>query len=131
MSRVSSAHAEHRCLSYPVARFLENLSNLDFGSSTTTGEKIHNVKLPPWAKGDPLLFVHRHRQVSITHHVRSCTLLMLVSMKALESRYVSENLPAWIDLIWGCKQHDVDSLNVFHPLSYEGAIGKPVLMFER
>ncbi|KAI6121096.1 hypothetical protein F5141DRAFT_1210770 [Pisolithus sp. B1] len=42
---------------------------------------------------------------------------------ALESHYVSENLPAWIDLIWGCKQRDVESLNVFHPLSYEGAVG--------
>ncbi|KAG9311479.1 hypothetical protein JVU11DRAFT_8594 [Chiua virens] len=88
---------------FTCPEFLENLSNLDFGFSTTTGEKIHNVKLPPWAKGDALLFVHMHRQ-------------------ALESRYVSENLPAWIDLIWGCKQRDVDSLNVFHPLSYEGAI---------
>ncbi|KAG1741402.1 hypothetical protein EDD22DRAFT_1007146 [Suillus occidentalis] len=25
-------------------------------------------------------------------------------------------------LIWGCKQQDVGSVNVFHPLSYEGAI---------
>ncbi|KAG8221472.1 hypothetical protein J3R82DRAFT_1685 [Butyriboletus roseoflavus] len=88
---------------FTCPEFLENLSNLDFGSSTSTGEKIHHVKLPPWAKGDALLFVHMHRQ-------------------ALESRYVSESLPAWIDLIWGCKQHDIDSLNVFHPLSYEGAI---------
>lgn len=31
-------------------------------------------------------------------------------------------MPAWIDLIWGCKQRDPDSLNVFHPLSYEGSI---------
>ncbi|KAF8444038.1 hypothetical protein L210DRAFT_3445126 [Boletus edulis BED1] len=88
---------------FTCPEFLENLSNIDFGCSTSTGEKIHNVKLPPWAKGDPLFFVHMHRQ-------------------ALESRYVSENLPAWIDLIWGCKQRDVDALNVFHPLSYEGAI---------
>jgi len=83
------------------------------------------VKLPPWAKEDALLFVHMHRQVSI----RSCTftcLLLLIPLKALESRYASETLPAWIDLIWGCKQHDIDSLNVFHPLSYEGAIGEPV-----
>jgi len=25
-------------------------------------------------------------------------------------------------MIWGCKQRDPDSLNVFHPLSYEGSI---------
>jgi hypothetical protein len=43
--------------------------------------------------------------------------------QALESDYVSKNLPAWIDLIWGCKQRDPTALNVFHPLSYEGSIG--------
>ncbi|KIJ16201.1 hypothetical protein PAXINDRAFT_76049 [Paxillus involutus ATCC 200175] len=90
---------------FTCPEFLENSSNLDFGISQTSGEKIHDVKLPPWAKGDALLFTHLHR-------------------RALESGYVSENLPAWIDLIWGCKQRDVDSLNIFHPLSYENAIGK-------
>lgn len=44
---------------------------------------------------------------------------------------MSENLPAWIDLVWGCNQRDVDSLNVFHPLSYEGAIGESVPEFQR
>ncbi|KAF5354041.1 hypothetical protein D9756_006953 [Leucocoprinus leucothites] len=88
---------------FTCPEFLENTANHDFGVQQSTGERIHDVKLPPWAKGDPLLFVTLHR-------------------KALESDYVSERLPAWIDLIWGCKQNDPASLNVFHPLSYEGAI---------
>ncbi|KAF8184760.1 hypothetical protein BJ912DRAFT_973913 [Pholiota molesta] len=83
--------------------FLENAANHDFGVLQQTGEKIHDVKLPPWARQDPLLFITLNR-------------------KALESPIVSEQLPAWIDLIWGCKQRDPASLNVFHPLSYEGSI---------
>ncbi|TBU31477.1 beach-domain-containing protein [Dichomitus squalens] len=88
---------------FSCPEFLENSANLDFGVQQNTGEKIHDVKLPPWAKQDPLLFIVMNR-------------------KALESDYVSEHLPRWIDLIWGCKQADPDSYNVFHPLSYEGAI---------
>ncbi|KXN83156.1 hypothetical protein AN958_01769 [Leucoagaricus sp. SymC.cos] len=88
---------------FTCPEFLENAAKHDFGVQQSTGERIHDVKLPPWAKGDPLLFITLHRQ-------------------ALESDHVSENLPAWIDLIWGCKQKDPTSLNVFHPLSYEGAI---------
>ncbi|KAH7912895.1 hypothetical protein BJ138DRAFT_1124827 [Hygrophoropsis aurantiaca] len=83
--------------------FLENSSKLDFGISQSSGQRIDDVHLPPWAKQDPLLFVHMHR-------------------RALESHHVSENLPGWIDLIWGYKQRDILSLNVFHPLSYEGSI---------
>ncbi|KAI0300557.1 beach-domain-containing protein [Multifurca ochricompacta] len=88
---------------YTCPEFLENSANLDFGVQQNTGERIHHVVLPPWAKSDPLLFIVLNRQ-------------------ALESDYVCENLPAWIDLIWGCKQRDPASLNVFHPLSYEGSI---------
>ncbi|KAJ7143646.1 beach-domain-containing protein [Mycena filopes] len=88
---------------FTCSEFLENSSNLDFGVQQNSGERIHHVKLPPWAKKDPLLFI-------------------VLNRKALESAYVSENLPAWIDLIWGCKQRDPESLNAFHPLSYEGSI---------
>ncbi|RPD65419.1 beach-domain-containing protein [Lentinus tigrinus ALCF2SS1-7] len=88
---------------FSCPEFLENSQNLDFGVQQSSGEKIHDVKLPPWARNDPLLFV-------------------VLNRKALESDYVSEHLPQWIDLIWGCKQGDPDSYNVFHPLSYEGAI---------
>lgn len=88
---------------YTCPEFLENTANLDFGVQQNNGERIHHVKLPPWAKQDPLLFIMLNRQ-------------------ALESDYVSRNLPSWIDLIWGYKQRDPESLNVFHPLSYEGSI---------
>ncbi|KAH9896772.1 beach-domain-containing protein [Cubamyces lactineus] len=88
---------------FSCPEFLENSANLDFGVQQSSGERIHDVKLPPWAKQDPLLFI-------------------VLNRKALESDYVSEHLPQWIDLIWGCKQGDPESCNVFHPLSYEGAI---------
>ncbi|KAF9014685.1 beach-domain-containing protein [Hymenopellis radicata] len=88
---------------YTCPEFLENTRNLDFGVQQSSGEKIHDVKLPPWAKQDPLLFITLNR-------------------KALESSFVSEHLAQWIDLIWGCKQRDAEALNCFHPLSYEGSI---------
>lgn len=50
--------------------------------------------------------------------------LTLRICQAIESDYVSRNLPSWIDLIWGYKQRDPKALNVFHPLSYEGSIGE-------
>ncbi|KZT02850.1 beach-domain-containing protein [Laetiporus sulphureus 93-53] len=88
---------------FSLPEFLENLDHIDFGVQQNNGEKIDDVKLPPWAKEDPLLFIALHRA-------------------ALESDHVSEHLPKWIDLIWGYKQREADALNVFHPLSYEGSI---------
>lgn len=49
---------------FTTSRFLENMANLDFGALSSTGERIHNVKLPPWARSDPLLFVTLNRRVS-------------------------------------------------------------------
>jgi len=45
---------------------------------------------------------------------------------ALESEWASRNLPAWIDLIFGCKQSGEEALkanNLFHPVCYAGSRG--------
>lgn len=70
------------------------------------GDTLNHVVLPPWAKQDFREFIRVHRQ-------------------ALECDYVSQNLHAWIDLIFGCKQQGnaaVDATNVFHHLFYEGNV---------
>ncbi|KAH8662222.1 WD repeat and FYVE domain-containing protein [Xylariales sp. PMI_506] len=88
-----------------LPEFLTNANGYDFGERQGSGGKVDNVKLPPWAKGDPKIFITKHRE-------------------ALESPYVSQNLHLWIDLIFGHKQRGeaaVESMNVFHWLSYHGA----------
>ncbi|KAG5983741.1 hypothetical protein E4U55_007269 [Claviceps digitariae] len=88
-----------------LPEFLTNINNYDFGRRQSTGAKVDHVELPPWAKGDPQIFIAKHRE-------------------ALESPYVSENLHRWIDLVFGYKQRGeaaVENLNVFHHLSYAGA----------
>ncbi|OAQ67406.1 Beige/BEACH domain-containingprotein [Purpureocillium lilacinum] len=88
-----------------LPEFLTNINGYDFGRRQSNGAKVDNVVLPPWAKGDPKIFIAKHRE-------------------ALESPYVSENLHHWIDLVFGYKQRGeeaVENLNVFHHLSYAGA----------
>lgn len=73
---------------------------------TQAGRPVDNVGLPPWAKGSAYEFVRLHRL-------------------ALESDFVSQNLHKWIDLIFGYKQRGPEAEtahNVFHYLSYEGAV---------
>ncbi|MEM7559510.1 MAG: BEACH domain-containing protein, partial [Planctomycetota bacterium] len=82
-----------------------NTNHFPLGS-TQAGRPIDNVGLPPWAKGSAYEFVRLHRL-------------------ALESEYVSQNLHRWIDLIFGYKQRGPEAEtahNVFHYLSYEGAV---------
>ncbi len=89
---------------YYLPEFLVNVNDFDFGTRQTS-QSIGNVELPPWAKGDPRIFIAKQRE-------------------ALESPHVSRNLPAWIDLIFGSKQKGetaVEAVNVFHYLSYQGA----------
>ena len=64
--------------------FLKNLLNLDLGV-TQNKKRVKDVELPPWAKGDPRLFLKLMRD-------------------ALQSDYVSDNLHFWIDIIFGYKQ---------------------------
>ncbi|GAB1311754.1 Beige protein-like 1 [Madurella fahalii] len=88
-----------------LPEFLTNINGYNFGVRQGGGGRVDNVILPPWAKGDPKIFIAKHRE-------------------ALESPYVSQRLHQWIDLVFGYKQRGdvaVESLNVFHPLSYKGA----------
>ena len=81
--------------------FLKNDRNIPLGT-TQSGRRLHDVTLPPWC-ASPSDFVKRHRE-------------------ALESDYVSQRIHLWIDLVFGRKQRSVDDDNVFHPLTYEGAV---------
>ncbi|KAF3939581.1 hypothetical protein ABW19_dt0201372 [Dactylella cylindrospora] len=89
-----------------LPEFLVNSNGFNFGNRQATGDAVDSVILPPWAKGDPKIFIAKHRE-------------------ALESPYVSEHLHDWIDLIFGYKQKGdaaIEATNVFHHLSYAGAI---------
>lgn len=88
-----------------LPEFLNNSNGYNFGLRAS-GDGIDDVELPPWAKGDPAVFIAKQRE-------------------ALESPYVSQNLHHWIDLIFGYKQRGeaaVEAANVFHYMSYQGAI---------
>ena len=90
---------------YYLPEFLLNQNHYDFGSRQGNGGAIDTVELPPWAKGDPKIFITKHRE-------------------ALESEYVSQHLHHWIDLVFGHKQRGeaaLEATNVFHHLSYHGA----------
>ncbi|KAK3719916.1 Beige protein-like 1 [Vermiconidia calcicola] len=88
-----------------LPEFLKNINKYDFGVKQAAGEAVNDVKLPPWAKGDPYVFVTKHRE-------------------ALESPFVSERLHQWVDLVFGYKQRGeaaVEATNVFQHLSYQGS----------
>ena len=82
-----------------------NTSGFPLGR-TQAGKSVDSVILPPWAKGSAYEFVRIHKL-------------------ALESEYDSQNLHRWIDLIFGYQQRGPEAEaahNLFHHLSYEGAV---------
>ncbi|KAI7082126.1 beach-domain-containing protein, partial [Hortaea werneckii] len=88
-----------------LPEFLTNVNKYDFGLKQGSGGAVNDVQLPPWAKGDPHIFIAKHRE-------------------ALECPYVSERLHMWIDLVFGWKQRGeaaVEATNVFQHLSYHGS----------
>ncbi len=90
---------------FHLPEFLTNHNQFDYGW-LQKGLPVHHVMLPPWAKGDAREFIRLQRM-------------------ALESKFVSENLCHWIDLIFGCKQTGADAVeaqNVFVHLTYEGVV---------
>ena len=90
---------------YFLPDFLQNGNKFDFGE-TQKGELVDDVGLPPWAGGDPQEFIRKHRE-------------------ALESKYVSEHIHLWIDLIFGYRQRGPaakSALNLFMPLTYSGEV---------
>lgn len=88
-----------------LPEFLTNLNAYEFGQKQGSNDSVNHVHLPPWAKGDPHIFIAKHRE-------------------ALESPYVSQHLQEWVDLVFGYKQRGeaaLEATNVFHHLSYQGA----------
>lgn len=88
-----------------LPEFLTNINKYDFGKKQVSGEAVNDVYLPKWAKGDPHIFIAKHRE-------------------ALESQYVSDHLNEWIDLVFGFRQRGeaaIEATNVFQHLSYGGA----------
>ncbi|GAB0097780.1 hypothetical protein DMENIID0001_134480 [Sergentomyia squamirostris] len=86
---------------FTLPEMFENNEDFNFGLRQS-GERVHNVTLPPWSNNSARLFVLIHRQ-------------------ALESDYVRSRLHFWIDLIFGYKQTGkaaVAAMNVFHSATY-------------
>lgn len=99
---------------YCLPEFLLNINACSFGHSQD-GKLISDVVLPEWAGNNPMAFIERMRE-------------------ALESPEVSQMLHNWIDLIFGVKQRGYEAIkatNVFHNLSYPGAVDLDAIADER
>lgn len=93
---------------FTMPEMLMNSDKFDLGM--VNGQPIGDVELPPWAS--------------------SATEFIQIHRNALESKYVSENLHEWIDLIFGYKQSGKEAVaanNTFHKFCYQSCITKEIL----
>ena len=90
---------------YSLPELMINMNKLDLGISQT-GERVNNVYIPKWARGNPYFFVY-------------------VLAKLLESSPITLQLKNWIDLIFGYRQTGEEAekaLNLFYYLTYEDQV---------
>ena len=90
---------------FTSAAFVRNVNKVALGTRRD-GTTLNDVVLPPWSCGSPDVLVAALRD-------------------GIEREYVSANLSAWIDLVFGFKQRGdeaVKALNVFHHLSYDDGL---------
>lgn len=85
-----------------------NVNNCKFGR-TQEGIEVSGVELPVWSRcGENFL--------------KSAYHFISLHLRVLESVQITEGLPRWIDLVFGCKQKGapaIEALNVFFPYTYE------------
>ena len=83
-------------------RLLSSSQSIEVGSMASEGTVLQDVKLPPWSD-------------NLEDFLSTMRL-------ALESKYVSDHLHLWIDLIFGHKSRGAlaeQSMNVFHFMTYD------------
>lgn len=83
-----------------------NSNQIDFGRRQGDHQRVDDVRLPAWAKGNPYKFVVGLRE-------------------ALESNYVSQSISKWIDYFFGYKQQGPDAercLNTYSSVTYEDRV---------
>ena len=108
-----SKHPDFRELSpefFSTPDFLYNFNKFDLGILDDKVTRVDDVELPKWAH-NPAEFV-------------------AINRLALESKYASEHINQWIDLIFGFSSRGINAEktnNVFHPYSYSSSVTKEVL----
>ncbi|KAJ3091789.1 hypothetical protein HK102_013434 [Quaeritorhiza haematococci] len=119
-----------------LPEFLMNSNNFDFGTNQK-GEKIDNVVLPAWAHGDPKIFIQKHREALESEYVSAhlhewIDLIFGYKQQGEEAVKGAQNDLLFRTADWSPKilillhflvvTTTVPAINVFHYLSYEGAV---------